>query len=535
MIAYFSHMTKIVKLLISALLLLLHGGPSGVGQAQPELSQAQQNQVKRGYGMFIHFGLNTFNETEWSDGTLPVSSYNPDQLDCDQWIKTAREAGFRYVILITKHHDGFCLWDSKYTDYDVGASPVKTDIVGAVAKACKKYGLELGLYYSLWDRHEPSHKSADPQDYVDYMKNQLSELLTNYGTVAEIWFDGAWAKKSAEWHVEEIYNHIKKLQPDCLVTINHTIGKRDNINAIGQPKDFQEGDPIRFFPVDFRTKDPNLARWDDPKWYRYGEKNYRLIFEHTLCLSDYWNWFQKKAMIPARPVDELEELFYWCTANDNILIINIPPDEHGLLREHERLRIFELADRLGIRNQAGPLPVGYKNLSFLKPVTATSADSIFIAANAVDYSLETWWKAGRDTATIEIDLGVATNIDRITIFEKGVERSLPDGFTTLVDFFVRKYSLEWFDGKWKTIYQGDSIGRCRIIRLPEPLSGSKLRLKILASGQPPGICHIGVASSLSGKVMGFKLNPISVSGFSDSARQVPVSQSGLSDPANDTN
>lgn len=108
-------------------------------------NEQQKIQIQRAYGMFIHFGLNTFNEIEWSDGTLPVSSFNPDQLDCDQWVKTAKEAGFRYIILVTKHHDGFSLWDSKYTEYDVASSPVKTDIVKAVADACKKYGLQLGF------------------------------------------------------------------------------------------------------------------------------------------------------------------------------------------------------------------------------------------------------------------------------------------------------------------------------------------------------------------------------------------------------
>ncbi len=137
-----------------------------------EISSAQRNQIKRGYGMFIHFGINTFNEIEWSKGNLPASSYNPTNLDCDQWISTAKEAGFRYVILVTKHHDGFCLWDSKFTDYDVASSPVKTDIVAEVAKACKKYGIQLGLYYSLWDRHEPSYKNNN--DYATYMKNQLT-------------------------------------------------------------------------------------------------------------------------------------------------------------------------------------------------------------------------------------------------------------------------------------------------------------------------------------------------------------------------
>lgn len=100
-------------------------------------NETQKAMLKRGYGMFIHFGVNTFSGDEWSDGTVPVSAYNPTRLDCDQWVRVARDAGFRYVLLITKHHDGFCLWDSKYTDYDVASSPVKTDVVGEVSKACK--------------------------------------------------------------------------------------------------------------------------------------------------------------------------------------------------------------------------------------------------------------------------------------------------------------------------------------------------------------------------------------------------------------
>ena len=284
---------------------------SNKNMAQLQPNALQQSQIKRGYGMFIHFGINTFNEVEWSKGNLPAASFNPTNLDCDQWIKTAKEAGFRYVILITKHHDGFCLWDSKFTDYDVAAAPVKTDVVAAVSKACKKYGLEFGLYYSLWDRHEPSHNDPNPQAYVEFMKHQLTELLTRYGTICELWFDGAWAKKDTAWHLAEVYDHIKKLQPNCLVTVNHTITIPEKNKGIRLPKDMKEGDPIRFHPVDFRTKDPNMARWDDPKLYKYvGEDTLRyLMFEHTICLSDRWNWFQKKAALPVRSLDELEELF----------------------------------------------------------------------------------------------------------------------------------------------------------------------------------------------------------------------------------
>ncbi|MGE8242377.1 MAG: alpha-L-fucosidase, partial [Sphingobacterium sp.] len=161
-----------------------------VQQPGSKPNQAQKEMIKRGYGMFMHFGVNTFTDMEWSDGSIPVEKYNPTQLDPDQWVRTARDAGFRYVLLITKHHDGFCLWDSKYTDYDVAASPVKTDVVKAVSDACKKYGLDFAIYYSLWDRKEPSYKHKDPQKYIDYMKNQLTELFTKYGKISELWLDG---------------------------------------------------------------------------------------------------------------------------------------------------------------------------------------------------------------------------------------------------------------------------------------------------------------------------------------------------------
>ena len=123
-----------------------------------EPNQTQRELIERGYGMFVHFGVNTFSGDEWSDGTVPVDKYNPTRLDCDQWVRVARDAGFRYVLLVTKHHDGFCLWDSQYTDYDVASSSVKTDVVKAVSDACRKYGLPVGVYSSLWGQTEPSFR-----------------------------------------------------------------------------------------------------------------------------------------------------------------------------------------------------------------------------------------------------------------------------------------------------------------------------------------------------------------------------------------
>ncbi len=457
-----------------------------------DISTAQRKQINRGYGMFIHFGVNTFNEIEWSNGTLPATSYNPTNLDCDQWIQTAKEAGFRYVILVTKHHDGFCLWDSKYTDYDVASSPVKTDVVAEVAKACKKYGLQLGLYYSLWDRHEPSYKNHTAYDA--YMKNQLTELMTNYGSICELWFDGAWDKKVDNWPLADIYRYVKEMQPNCMITVNHTIVKPTNKNATQLPENYAEGDPIRYFPVDFRIKDPNLVRWNDPKYYDWKDTLRYLPFEHTICISDRWNWFQKKKITPPRPLDELEELFYWGTANDNILIVNVPPDVTGQINTNEKIRIIQLAERLGIRGGAKKLPTASKNLSFQQKVVASSALPNYPANNAIDFSLESYWTATDTTAELEIQFDTTIAFNRISLFEKADMIDLGDKFSILRKFKVAAYELQYFHNeKWDTFYVGDVIGACKIIHLPITIRAEKMKLKIVKSTGNPSIYHIGVS------------------------------------------
>lgn len=327
------------------------------------------------------------------------------------------------------------------------------------------------------------------------MKNQLTELLTNYGNIIEVWFDGGWAKKDDDWHIPEVYAHIKKLQPNCQVTVNHTIGTWGNITKIRQPVEMKEGDPIRFFPVDFRSKDPNLARWDDPKLYKYKDDLYYLPFEHTICLSDRWNWFQKKDIMPARTVDELEELFYWGTANDNILIMNVPPDQHGLIRENERLRILELADRLGIRNGKAELPKAKTNLLFNKPAIVNDASGS--TKNPIsfinDYSLETCWQATEKQPTIEFDLQKDTSFTKVVLMEWPDFVDLKDGFSQIRKFTVEDYVIEYFvNNQWKALYRGSEIGACKTLRLPEKITASKLRIVIKQASAVPKISHVAL-------------------------------------------
>ena len=308
----------------------------------------QRLQIQRKYGMFIHFGINTFYDQEWTDGSKPPSSYKPDTVDADQWISTAKQAGMKYVILVTKHVDGFCLWDSKYTEYDVAASGNKTNVVEAVARACKKYGIRLGLYYSLWDRHQ----NADIKDtsldkgYNEYILRQIRELLelTNrYTGVVELWLDAGWEKKRDRWPIAEIYRTVKRLAPQCQIGVNWSIGTPENPDpdsAFLLPTKQRAGYPIRYFPSDFRMGDPYLPANPDPKLFSHNGKTYYMPWETTVCISK--KWFYNTTDTVYRSLTELLHLYKIATAQDNILILDLPPDRTGRLREKDRQLVFAL-------------------------------------------------------------------------------------------------------------------------------------------------------------------------------------------------
>lgn len=313
-------------------------------------SAAQQQQIARKYGMFIHFGINTFHDEEWTDGSKPASSYAPSAIDAEQWIQTAKDAGMKYVILITKHHDGFCLWDSQYTDYDVASSGNPTNVVEEVAKACKKHGIGLGLYYSLWDRKVNGDVADRKQDaaYNTYMINQLEELITiaeKHTPIVEFWFDGGWVKQNYRWPVMDIYQTIKKRQPDCQIGINWSIGSPENADKHPVlPQDQQEGYPIRYFPSDFRLGDPYLPADNDPKVFTHDGKDYYMPWESTVCISQ--RWFYNTTDHTFKSIDELEKLYRQCTKNDNILILSCPPNRDGQLRAEDIAILKELRKRI---------------------------------------------------------------------------------------------------------------------------------------------------------------------------------------------
>ena len=310
----------------------------------------QIDQINRKYGMFIHFGINTFHDQEWTDGSKPASSYNPSAIDAKQWVATAKAAGMKHIILVSKHHEGFCLWDSKYTDYDVASSPNKTNVVEEVAKECKKQGIKLGLYYSLWDRKQ----NADVKDvkadkaYNEYLLNQLAELLSitgKYGHIVELWLDGGWEKENYRWPTQEIYSLVKSKAPECQIGINWSIGLPENVDKHPVlPNDQKDYFPIRYFPSDFRLGDPYLPHNPDPKLFIAQGNVYYMPFETTVVLGE--RWFFNTTDKKYKSLDELEDIYHKATSQDNILILNVGPNREGRVKEGDVDILMKLKDKL---------------------------------------------------------------------------------------------------------------------------------------------------------------------------------------------
>lgn len=275
-------------------------------EAKP--TAAQQAWMDLGFGLFLHFGINTYYDVEWSDGNLDPSKYNPTELDTDQWCEVAKAAGMKYVVITAKHHDGFCNWPSDYTDYDVSSTPFKKDVIAELANSCEKHGLKLGIYYSLWDRHEETHDKDEPA-YVAFMLNQLEELCTRYGTIVELWLDGFWKKQhhgwgsdeqrpsgedfikawrfegAYRWQMDRLYQQVKQWQPECLILNNPTTAFR--------------GVPLH--PVDARSGEKATETAEDQKvWNWLGNDIYLpLQIETTLSVkgnkrfkSGNWFWHE---------------------------------------------------------------------------------------------------------------------------------------------------------------------------------------------------------------------------------------------------
>jgi alpha-L-fucosidase len=279
-----------------------------------------------GYGMFIHFGMSTFVGQELPDGKAPATVYAPDRLDVDQWVAVARDAGMQYAVLTAKHVAGHCLWPSNLTDYTVANSGDKTDVVEAFVKACQKRGVLPGLYYCSWDNHNRfgSKTPSDPKGglaayttslYQTFQTAQVTELLTRYGPIAEVWIDipGVLGRGYRTY----LYNYIAELQPGTVIMMNSGISTGEEYNV-----DYA-------WPSDLIAIERRLPpESGHKKWRTIEGKEYYIPGE--VCDPIGKHWFYVEGDVP-RADQELLEQFQACRARGVNFLLDVPPDKHGVI------------------------------------------------------------------------------------------------------------------------------------------------------------------------------------------------------------
>ncbi len=411
-------------------------------------------------GMFIHFGMNTFTDREWGEGTEDPRWFNPTEFDAEQWISVAKEAGFRYVVLTAKHHDGFCLWQTRYTEHSVKNSPWrngKGDVVKEVAKACEVLGVKFGFYLSPWDRHE---KTYGTPDYDRYFKSQLTELLTEYGEVVEVWFDGAYGGPPGKEHKYDwrgYYEVVRKLQPNALIAICGP-----DIRWVGN----EEGvAPETNWSVQDATPFHTCLGITGKVWYPA---------ECDVSIRPGWFWHAHEDE-KVKSLEHLLDIYFKSVGRNSVLLLNVPPNKKGLISDVDIQRLREWRKVLDKTFAV--------NFALNKPATASSTRPDTKPANAVDGKKTTFWapSEGAKEAWLEVDLQLPTTFNVAMVQEHIAEGQR-----------VERYRIEAFDGRdWKVVARGTTIGYKKLDRF-ETVTATKVRLVIESAVATPLIQTFGL-------------------------------------------
>lgn len=390
------------------------------------------------FGVIIHFGTNTYLDREWGDGTASPQVFNPTQFDPEQWLRAAKAAGAKYVVLVAKHHDGFCLWPTAQTDYSVKSSPWKNgngDVVRSVSDAAHKLGLKFGVYLSPWDRHEPRYKNS--ADYDNYYIAELNELAGNYGDLVEFWLDGA----GSAGHVYDFPRFIENLrmtQPNTLVFADAALFEYGDIRWTG-------------------NEDGTIAYENWNVLDRHGYLRWRPVEADTPLHQAHWFWHPNDEST-LKPVDELVSIYEHSIGRGGQLMLGIAPDKSGLLSDADVRRLQEFGD--AIRQRYAVNLIAKERI----PNAATEA--------ALDNDPDTFWSApsGSHHAILEADLRRPITFDHALTMEW-----LNDGQ------HVEHYRIEaWVQGKWTRVVEGRAIGHKKIDSFPS-VTASRIRLNILSS------------------------------------------------------
>lgn len=432
-------------------------GPIDVLAAAPAVPSASQLAWQRDeLAMFLHFGVNTFTDREWGDGREPPSIFAPSSLDARQWARAARAGGFRAMILTAKHHDGFCLWPTRTTRHSVAGSPWRAgagDVVREFVDGCRREGLRPGVYLSPWDRNNPAY--GDSRRYNDLYCEQLTELLTNYGPMAEVWFDGANGEgpngRRQEYDWPRVFALVRRLQPAAVMFSDAGPDVRwcgNEAGSLSEPN-WAMVDPAA-------VAYPGASGPGVTESLQHGDPNGTVWRPAEADTSIRPGWFYHPAEdARVKTPDTLVDLYFATVGRNSKLLLNVPPTRDGLLHEVDVRHLAGFDDR--------------RRGLFAKDV-------------AQGRKIE-WRRTGARTATAEVDLGRETRVSIVRL-EEAIEHGQA----------IAGFAIEGLAGDgWRTLAAGATIGYARLVRI-EPAPLRRLRVVVrqaIATPRPIAIRVFG--------------------------------------------
>lgn len=434
---------------------------------------------------FIHFTINTFTDKEWGYGNESPTLFNPTEVNVEQWVKTLKETGFKCVILTAKHHDGFCLWPSKYTEHSIKNSPYKNgkgDLVKEVSDACKKFGMKFGIYLSPWDRNRADYGQPS---YLEYYRNQLKELFTTYGPVFEMWFDGANGGDGYYGGANEKRRINGATYYDWPTTLQLVRSMEPNV-------------------IFFSDSGPGV-RWVGNETGIMGETNWNTITPDTLFAGkagietllntgaeDGTHWIPGEVDTSIRPgwfyhakedslvksSQRLFDTYLTSVGRGSTLLLNVPPDRRGIFHEND---VKALQGFRQLLNQE--LSVNLARKARIEASSYRGKSASYAPGNVTDSNSETYWSTDDKitTGSLVVDIGPAKKVNYILLQEyiKYGQR-------------VRAFDIEiWKDDRWQKAASGTTVGYKRIIKI-DPVETSKIRVNITSSKASPLISALEV-------------------------------------------
>ncbi|MES2517306.1 MAG: alpha-L-fucosidase [Bacteroidota bacterium] len=426
--------------------------PASQAQVLPSTKQIQWQQMET--TLFAHFTVNTYTDKEWGEGTESPTIFNPANLDARQWAKAAKEGGFKMIILTAKHHDGFCLWPSKYTNHSVKSSPWKDgkgDVVKEVSDACREAGIKFGVYLSPWDRHEPTYGT---DKYNDYYKSQLRELLTNYGEISEVWFDGAKGEnaKDMKYDFQGYWNIVRQLQPNAVLFSD--IGP--DVRWVGNEKGFA-GETC----WSTITTDNMAIGKDDSKYLNVGDANGKYWITPECDVSIRKGWFYHESENnTVRTPQNLVDLYYKSVGRNGLLLLNIPPNKSGLFDETDIASIKEFRSIL--------------NETFANNLAKGKAPSM-LTDNKLNTSITL-----QPNQIWELNFKQSVQFDRVSLQENIAKGQIIESLTI-------QY---WDGGSWQNLCNATTVGYKKLLKT-NLVETNKVRMKIHKAKGTVNLAEIG--------------------------------------------